>query len=82
MRTIPSLGALGLALLLAACGGGDGAAVVTPQAANEVPQSALVSAEAFSRFVGSLPPSDTDEGLAVTDLQPPVSDAGEPTPLG
>jgi hypothetical protein len=83
MRTIPSLGALGLALLLAACGSDDdGAAAVPPQAANEVPQSALVSAEAFSRFVGSLPPSDTSEALMLKDLLPPVSDAAEPTPIG
>jgi hypothetical protein len=83
MRTVPSLGATILALLLAACGGDDdGAPVAPPQAANEVPQSAMTSAEAFSRFVGSLPPSDTDEGLVLKDVQPPVSDTGEPIPIG
>jgi hypothetical protein len=72
-----------LALVLAACGGDDdGAAVAPPLAANEVPQSALTSAEAFSRFVGSLPPSDTDEGLVLKDVQPPASDTGEPIPVG
>jgi hypothetical protein len=80
MRTIHCLGALGLALWLTGCGSDDGG--LPPPAANEVPQSALVSAEAFTRFVGSLPPSDTGEALVLNDLQPPLSDTAEPTPVG
>jgi hypothetical protein len=70
------------ALLLAACGGDDGGApAAPPQALNEVPQSALASADAFSRFVGSLPASETDEGLVLKDAEPPVSDTGKPMPV-
>jgi len=86
MKTHHTLGAMGLALLLAACGGSDdegggGAPMAPPLAANEVPQSALASADAFSRFVGSLQESDTEEGLVLKDAQPPVSDTGEPMPV-
>ena len=82
MNTLHHLGALSAALLLAACGGDDGGgAAAPPQAANEVPQSALASAEAFSRFVGSLPASDTGEGLVLRGAAAPVSNTSEPMPI-
>lgn len=78
MKSFLRIAAASVALLLAACGGDDGA----PQAVNQVPQSALASAEAFSRFVGALPPSDTADALQLNDAQPPVSDTDEPLPVG
>ncbi|MBN8511082.1 MAG: hypothetical protein J0L57_21035 [Burkholderiales bacterium] len=82
MKTYPGIAATSVALLLAACGGDDGGPPATPQAMSELPQSALASAEAFSRFVGALPPSDTGEALELKDAQPPASETDEPVPVG
>jgi hypothetical protein len=82
MNRLHILGTLGLALLLAACGGDDdGGAPAPPLTLNEVPDSALASSQAFVQFVGSLPPSDTAEPLAVKDAAAPFSDSDEPAPV-
>ena len=84
MKTLHNLGVLSVVLMVAACGGDDdggGGPAAQPQAQNEVPQSALASAEAFSLFVGSLPASDTTEGLVLKDADAPVNDTGPALPV-
>lgn len=74
-----------LLALLAGCfsgGGGDDPVVPPPPAANEIPDSALVSAEAYTRFALSVPDGETNEPLNVDKVvTPPVSDTTEPLPL-
>jgi|GWRWMinimDraft_6_1066014.scaffolds.fasta_scaffold58449_1 hypothetical protein len=81
MKTLHILGALSLALLLAGCGGDDGATVTPPLTVSEVPDSALASPQAFVQFVGSLPASDTAEALHLKDAAAPTSDSDEPASL-
>lgn len=84
---IPAL-ALGLAILLSACGGGGGDAP-SASAANSgggadptaVPSSALASTQAMTAYIGTLPPDDTQEPLTVGAVMPPVSDTEDPVPL-
>ena len=78
MKTLHILGTLCLALLLAACGGDDGATANPPLTVSEVPESALASPQAFVQFVGSLPASDTADALKLKDSAAPVSDSDEP----
>jgi uncharacterized lipoprotein YbaY len=83
MKTLHIVGALSLALLLAACGSddSDGAPAAPPLTLSEVPDSALASSQAFVQFVGSLPASDTAEPLRVMDAAAPMNDSEEPAPL-
>ncbi len=62
--------------LLSACGGGH--ADAPPLASNGVPASALVSATAFTEFVGSLAADNGAEPLDVEGIVPPVSDTDGP----
>ncbi len=65
-------------LVLAGCGGGDGGgsdAGADPVLA--VPNSAVVSPRAYAEFVGSLAPVDIAEGLSVTGVVPPLSEADD-----
>jgi hypothetical protein len=80
MHTPTLLAGAGLALLLSACGGSSGPDPVVPPpvAAYEVPASAFASAEAFTRYAASLPPSDTTEPLALGTAAAPTSDTDEP----
>jgi hypothetical protein len=81
MKTYSTLCALGLALVLAGCGGSDGA-TAPPLGQAEVPASAMSSVRAFNQFVGSLSASDTDEALLLKDnAKPPVTETGEPMPV-
>lgn len=62
-------------------GGGDDDPVVVnpPPVASEIPDSALASADAYTRFALALAPSDSTEPLNVDKvLNPPVSDDTEP----
>ena len=67
-----------------ACGG-DGSStpdpMTPPEATNQVPASALVSTEAFTRYAASLAPSETAEPLDVSAVVPPVSETEEPRTL-
>lgn len=85
MNKLHSLGAVSVALLLAACGGDDGngsgsvgGGGAPPVTLSEVPDSALASSQAFSQFVGSLPASDTADALRLKDAAAPMSDSDEP----
>ena len=77
--------ALLLLALLAGCfsgGGGDDPVVPPPPVGNEIPDSALVSADAYTRFALGVPDSETGEPLNVDKVvAPPVSDTTEPLPL-
>ena len=62
--------------LLGGCGGGgDDVAMPTVDA---VPASALVSAQAFSAYVGSVQPDDRAEPLSLDGFEPPTSQTEEP----
>jgi len=83
MKTMQVLAMLALSAGLAACGGGSGgeSAVDAPapqQASNEVPPSASVSPESYSRYVGSLAKTETGLPLDVSKLQPPTSETALP----
>ena len=69
--------------VLAACGGGGGSSEpeVPPPADNQVPASALVSADAYTRYAASLAPSETAEPVDVSAVIPPTSETREPLPL-
>jgi hypothetical protein len=64
--------------LLSACGGDDD--VVVP-AADSVPASALMSAQAFSAYAGSVPSDDRAEPLSLDNVEPPTSETDEPIAL-
>ena len=68
---------------LGGCGGDGGSPQpeVPPQADNQVPASALVSAEAYTRYAASLAPSETAEPLDVSAVSAPTSETSEPLPL-
>jgi hypothetical protein len=67
-------------LALAACGGGgnDDNGVSAENDTSAVPASALISWQAFSRWVGSRPASDSAEPLVVSDVEAPSSDSDDP----
>lgn len=69
MSTVAMLGLLG------GCGGDDDVAM---PATDQVPASALVSAQAFSGYAGSLPPDDRGEPLSLDNIEPPTSETDEP----
>jgi len=78
------LGAAGLALLLAACGGsGDTAVHAGATVITEVPASATVSAEAYSGFASTLAAQsdDTAEPIDLAMVVPPTSETAEPVEL-
>lgn len=65
--------------LLGACGGGH--ADAPPVARNRLPPSALVSASAFTRYVGSLPASERADPLGLDGVLPPTSDTDPPATI-
>lgn len=71
------------ALLLQACGGGgEPASPQPPVAVNELPASALVSSESFTRFAAAIPVTDGTEPMDVSKAEPaPSSDTTEPLPV-
>ena len=65
---------------LSACFGGSDEAQtpMPPVVETEVPASASASPEAYSRYAGSVAPSETAEPLGVDAVVPPVSETAEP----
>ena len=76
--------AVATALLLAACGGGDGYDEQAPaEDPTLVPASATSSVSAWFKFAAALMSSDSAEALMLTNVSAlPTSDTDEPTPLG
>lgn len=71
--------AVTLATLLAACGGGGSSVAVDPTiGGSDVPASAVASPQAYTAYVGSLPPDDTAEPLRLEGVEPPTTDTEEP----
>lgn len=70
-------------LLLQACGGGsEPASAQPPVAVNELPASAMVSSESFTRFAATIPATDSAEPMDVSKAEPaPSSDTTEPLPV-
>ena len=86
LRTAGHSAAVLLLALLGGCfsgGGGDDDVVVeSPPVAIEIPDSALVSADAYTRFALGLALSDSAAPLNVDKVvDPPTSDPTEPLPL-
>ena len=73
MRIKTSLALLAAVALLAACGDNPESADTTPS--NQVPASATTSTSAWSRFAASLMNSETQSGLDVNAVTPPVSES-------
>jgi uncharacterized lipoprotein YajG len=72
--------AAGAAVLLAACGDSPPAELPAPPAAgaNAVPASATASIASYAQYAGSLPKSETDEPLDVSQVVPPTSETELP----
>lgn len=76
--------ALGVAMLMSACGGGGGGGETPPQAGADptaVPSSALASTQAMTSYIGTLAADDTQEPLTLGSAMPPLSETDEPVPL-
>ena len=74
-----------LAVLLAACGGGnDPTAVVVADPLAELPASASQSTAAMASYMATLAtlPADNREPFAVDAFNPPRPDDTEPDPVG
>ena len=73
-----------LALLLAACGGGNEAPPVAVDPLAEVPASASQSSAGLAGYMNALAakPSETREPVAVDNFDPPKPDDTEPEPVG
>ena len=71
---------IGVAMVLAGCGGGHGddSADNDPATSGEVPASASASPQAFSAYVGSLRADDRARPLDIDKLVPPTSETAEP----
>jgi ABC-type glycerol-3-phosphate transport system substrate-binding protein len=76
--------ALAAGVALAACSGGNGydEGASTPQAATEVPATALASPGAYTEFARTLTNSETAKPLGVnTVVMPPTSETAMPVAL-
>ena len=78
-----TFGALGLLVLVAACGDRNDSPVaatpaVPPVVSNEVPATALASARAFSEFAASLMLDNVGAGLTLSAGRGPTSETDEP----
>jgi hypothetical protein len=82
MKLMHGVMAIAAALLLTACGGGNGddiaADIAEPQAANEVPASALATVTSFSEYTGSLALSESGTPMDVSKVVPPTSETAAP----
>jgi len=80
MKLMHVVTATASALLLAACGGGDGAAPdnAAPLAVNEVPASATSTITSYAEYTGSLMLSETDAPKDVSKVLPPTSETAAP----
>jgi len=85
MNTKATLAALGLCLLLGACGDSPqeiAAPLPQPQGnSGDVPASALGSTTAYSQFAASLAKTETGKPLDVNGVVPPTSETAEPIPV-
>ena len=87
---------LGAALLVTACGGGDGSGSTdagnggnsggdngTPTATNEVPGWAFADSAAYTRYTASVQAGTDDSAnpVALTSAEAPTSDTDEPAVL-
>jgi hypothetical protein len=82
MKRFSLFAALATSLVLVACG--DNPADAVPEAvvnSNEVPSSAMASAQAYTSFAGSLQKSDTDQPLGLQNTLPPTSETEAPQNL-
>ena len=81
MNAKTTLAALGLALLLSACGNGqdDDNPALQPQAgAGDLPAGALATTSAYAQFAASLVKSETDRPLDLRGMSPPTSETASP----
>ena len=82
MKLMHGVMAIAAALLLTACGGGNGddvaADTAEPQAVNEVPASALATVTSFAEYTGSLGLSDTGAPMDISKVVPPTSETAAP----
>jgi hypothetical protein len=84
LKTLASIGCLGV--ILAACGGGGGGGdpgtapgtTGSTAPATSVPSSALASVDAFIAYVSGLAADETSEPLTLPDVAAPTSDTTEP----
>ena len=76
MKSRSFLSAIAMVALLSACGGD--ADDVLMQAEDQVPASALMSAQAFSAYAASVAPADRAEPLSLDGVEPPTSETAEP----
>ena len=85
MNIKATLCALGLSLLLGACGDSpqDQAAAPAPQpqGVGDVPATALGTTMAFSQFAASLVRTETGQPINVTGVVPPTSETAVPIPV-
>ena len=84
MKLKTSLAALGLSLLLAACGDSPqdvAAPAPAPPSTGDVPNSALATATAYSQFAASLAKTETGQPLDVNGVTPPTSETADPIPV-
>ena len=84
MKINTPLAALGLTLLLAACG--DSVQVEAPTAQpqatiGDVPTTALGTPTAYSQFAASLVKTETGKPLDVNGVTPPTSETADPIPV-
>jgi len=75
--------AAGVALLLAACGGGDDASEgpTRDPSGNQVPASATSSATAWAAYAASLVANETGAPVDVNNATPPTTEVGAPNAL-
>jgi hypothetical protein len=82
MKHFSLCAALTTSLVLVACGDNPSEAVPPPVVnSNEVPSSAMASAQAYTSFAGSLQKSDTGQPLGLQSTSPPTSETEAPQNL-
>ncbi len=81
MKAFQLLTLAGVALVLAACGGGGGSAEepVKPQASNKVPTSATASVASYTDYVAMTAGGNASDQLDVQDVKPPTSEVDLPS---
>jgi hypothetical protein len=69
-------------MALSACWDSGSSNPVIPPVSTQVPDSALASSTAWTAYVASLPPSETDEPIGVNNVMtPPSSETDDPAPV-
>jgi hypothetical protein len=76
LKTLASIGCLGV--ILAACGGGGGGGDAgTAGGPGSVSPSVLASVDAFIAYVRGLAPDETSEPLTLPDVAAPTTETGD-----